>query len=75
MRTTLELDDRVLAAARSMARTRRITLGQAVSELALVGVDADVNEGPLASGHFPMLPPVPGHLITDAMVEQALADD
>lgn len=38
MRTTLELDDRVLAAARSLARARGTSLGEAVSELARRGL-------------------------------------
>ena len=35
MRTTLDLDDDLLDAARLMARRRGVTLGQVVSELAL----------------------------------------
>lgn len=76
VRTTLDLDDRVLAAARSRARARGITIGQAVSELALLGHEAqECASGPIANGDFPMLPPVPGHVITDELVEAALADD
>lgn len=73
MRTTLDLDDRVLVAARSRAATRGITLGRAVSELALIG--QDIERGTLTTADFPMLPPVEGHIITDAMVAEALADD
>lgn len=73
MRTTLDIDDRVLAAARSRARARGITIGQALSELALRGYQAD--EAPHAQKDFPMLPAVPGHVITDEMVERALAED
>ena len=77
MRTTVDLDDRVLAAARARARTYRITLGQAISELALKGYEAEEAEAavPGAEGEFPMLPRVHGHVITDEMVERALADD
>ncbi|CAN5566009.1 hypothetical protein BH23ACT6_BH23ACT6_19870 [soil metagenome] len=76
MRTTLDLDDRVLAAARSRARATGVTLGQAVSQLALRGYERE--QGPSAEvvgDGFPMLPLVPGHVITDEMVEEALADD
>lgn len=74
--TTLDLDDRVLAAARSRARIRGITVGQAVSELALLGYEAQERMAePVTGGGFPMLPPVPGHVITDEMVEAALADN
>jgi hypothetical protein len=44
VRTTLDLDDTVLAAARSLARSRRISLGDAVSELARRGLLAPVAE-------------------------------
>lgn len=77
MRTTVDLDDRMLAAARSRARTRRITLGQAVSELAMRGYEAEEAASAPAGGSrdFPMLPGVPGHVITDEMVERALSED
>ena len=75
MRTTLDLDDRVLAAARSRAHVRGISLGTAVSELALEGYNA---QGPPARAAddeaIPALPRVPGHVITDEMVENALSD-
>lgn len=74
MRTTLDLDDRVLAAARSLARTRGITLGQAVSELALRGAEVEAPAPQRGDNDFPMLPRVPGHVITDDMVENALED-
>jgi hypothetical protein len=38
MRTTLQLDDDVLGAARSLARTEGKTIGQVVSELARRGL-------------------------------------
>lgn len=72
MRTTLELDDRVLAAARAHARARKVSLGQAVSELALRGIDQESVVRP--AGGFPVLPRVAGHVITDEMVEEALDD-
>lgn len=37
MRTTLEIDDRVLAVARERARREGVSLGRAVSDLALRG--------------------------------------
>lgn len=76
MRTTVDLDARVLAAARSRARTHTITLGQAISELALKGIEAEEAQVTRSDGDpFPMLPRVEGHVITDEMVERALADD
>lgn len=38
MRTTVDVDEGVLAAARAMARDTKMTLGQAISELALRGL-------------------------------------
>lgn len=75
MRTTVDIDDRVLAVARSRARTHRITLGRAISELALKGYEAQEAEVALGGDDFPMLPEVDGHVITDDMVERALVDD
>jgi hypothetical protein len=40
MRTTLEIDDAVLAAARALARDGGISIGAAVSELALRGLSS-----------------------------------
>jgi hypothetical protein len=37
MRTTLTIDDRVLAAARSRAQRDGISIGEALSQLALIG--------------------------------------
>lgn len=76
MRTTLDLGDRVLAAARSRAHVRGISLGKAVSELALEGYAAQVPPARAADEEsIPTLPHVPGHVITDEMVENALSDD
>lgn len=60
MRTTLDIDDTVLAAAKSLARSKGISLGRAVSELALRGlVPAEERSGPtsvdLAYSPFPLI--------------------
>lgn len=75
MRTTLDIDERVLAVARSRSASSGISLGTAVSELALKGVEAELAAVRPAAGGFPTLPSVPGHLITDEMVGAALAED
>lgn len=73
MRTTLTIDDRVLAAARSRAHQRGSSVGKALSELALIGYEAELSE--VADTHgFPMLPRVAGHVITAEMVDDALDD-
>lgn len=70
MRTTLELDDDVVAAARELAATERRSLGSVVSELARRGltpakVDAD--------GDLPVIRvPAGTSPITPEMVRRAL---
>lgn len=76
MRTTVDLDPRVLAAARArVSQGRSRSLGQAISDLALAGLDAGqpMNE-PSVDG-LVLLPSTPGHVITDQMVAEALADE
>ncbi|MEI5675154.1 MULTISPECIES: hypothetical protein [unclassified Nocardioides] len=72
MRTTLSIDDRVLAAARSRARREGISLGEAVSRLALIGYEAERVAARSTAGGFPMLPSVEGHVITTELVDDAL---
>lgn len=82
MRTTLDVDDTVLAAARSLARSRGISLGQAVSELARRGLAADSSSPPepwsvvmdVAYSPFPVLIGDPGTIVTDELVAD-LRDD
>jgi hypothetical protein len=74
MRTTLELDDRLLRAARAMAEQRGISLGAAVSELALRGLvggtGVTASRGSAPDG-FPLLPLGPAdHVITDELVAE-----
>lgn len=74
MRTTLDLDDRVLAAARAKASAESISLGRAVSLLALSTLEVahvrpegfpvfEPTSNPVNTGH--MNTP---HVITDEMV-------
>ena len=44
MRTTVNIDDDVLSAARGLARARSIPLGQAISELIRRGLQREVGE-------------------------------
>lgn len=50
MRTTVTLDSDVLRAARSLARSRSISLGAAISELARRGLE---QQRPVSEGAFP----------------------
>lgn len=72
MRTTLEIDDVVLAAARSRAAARGISLGKAVSELALRGLlpaaptDQPAGLADVSYAPFPVF--IDGPLVTDELV-------
>lgn len=73
MRTTLDLDPVVLSAARAKAAAERISLGKAVSELALSGLRVPSSQLAAAS-RFPVLSGVPGRPVTDELVA-AYRDD
>jgi hypothetical protein len=69
----VNLDARVIAAARALAHSRRISMGRAVSVLALRGLEQADSAATGDSG-FPVLARVAGHVITDDMVEAARDD-
>lgn len=76
MRTTLNLDERAAVAARARARHRRISLGEAVSELVLAGLAAE--DGARPEPHpagLTLLPSAEGHVLTTEMVAEALDED
>lgn len=71
MRTTLDIDDSVLAAARSLARARGCSVGQAVSELALRGLREDrPAHAPIDVSYspFPVIVGDVGTVVTDELV-------
>lgn len=68
MRTTLEIDDAVLAAARALARDESISLGAAVSELARRGL-RPASPSLMRRG-FPVLDDVEGPPITLELVNR-----
>lgn len=73
MRTTLEIDDDVLRAARTLADQRGISLGAAVSALALRGL-----RPPMAApaARFPVRVPINhSHVISDELVAAHRDDD
>ena len=67
MRTTLDLDPVVISAARAKANAERISLGRAVSALALAGLKAPRVTG-ATSSNFPVLSGVAGHPVTSELV-------
>lgn len=72
VRTTLDIDDVILSAARNKASAEGISVGRALSDLARAGLRGQP-VAPVAG--FPILRGVPGHLVTDEMVATALDDD
>jgi hypothetical protein len=73
VRTTLELDDEVMEAARKIARERRITLGEVISELARRSL---ANDGtPKMRNGVLLFVPKPGGLRPDLAIVNRLRDD
>jgi len=73
MRTTLELDDDVIAAARELAAAERRSLGSVVSDLARRGLTPARVE---ADGDLPVVRvPAGTAAITPEMVRRALDED
>lgn len=73
MRTTLDLDENLLAIARVRAKERGISLGAAVSEMMRQGLRVPVQAG--RSG-FPVFEPPPGApVVTDELVARYRDDD
>ncbi|MGL4745668.1 MAG: hypothetical protein ACRCXL_14945 [Dermatophilaceae bacterium] len=70
MRTTVDIDDTVLAAARSLSRASRVSLGAAISELARRGLAAPVASTHVDTAHtpFPVLVDSTGHIVTSELV-------
>lgn len=75
VRTTLDLNEKLLVAAKARAREQGITLGSAISALALAGLAAEDANRPVDDHGLRLLPHLPGHVITDEMVADALADE
>lgn len=75
MRTTLDLDDRVLASARALAQEKGISLGSAVSELALRGLRPLNASSTVTPSPFPTFQDLPdADPVTPEMVRDALDD-
>lgn len=71
MRTTLDIDDTVLAAARSLAQADGVSLGTAVSRLALRGLRGEQSsplQADIAYADFPILLGSPDHPVTSELI-------
>ncbi len=76
MRTTLDINPRVLAAARArVSEGQSKSLGEAVSDLALAGLESTKPTQGASRGGLVFLTSPPGHVITDAMVAEAMLDE
>lgn len=74
MRTTLTIDDDVLAAAKQFADSRGITLGEAVSQLARATLAERRRHGGTRNG-IVLLPATPGALAATLDDVNALRDE
>jgi hypothetical protein len=72
MRTTLDLDDDVLAAARSIAAARKQTMGKVVSDLVRQSLATKLTKAP--SG-VPLLPHRPGVIVTNELIDKLREDE
>lgn len=81
MRTTLDIDDDVLVAAKERARRERKTAGQVVSELLRLALTAPpaplgsgaVHESPAVYGFRPF--PSRGGIVTNDLIDRLREDD
>jgi len=74
MRTTLDIDEDVLAAAKELAVQRKSTAGRVLSELAREAL-RPVDAAPTVRGGVPLLPPRTGEGTVTPEVVYRLRDD
>ena len=74
MRTTLNLAEDVLWAAKELAAQRGVPMGQVVSELARKGL-APKNDGTVMRNGVPLLPPRAGARPVSLAIVNALRDE
>lgn len=72
MRTTLDLDEDVLAAARSIAAARNQTIGKVVSDLLRESLTLKPTKQ--RSG-IPLLPRRPGVIVTNELIDKIRKDE
>ena len=76
MRTTLDIDDDVLTAAKQLAKKRNATAGEVISDLARTALTkpSTPDEEPRYRNGFRLLPRT-GRIITSEMVRKWLEED
>ena len=75
MRTTLEIDDDVLEAARELARLNRRGIGRTISELARRGLAPDSTPARELESGVPVWIHAPGAVAVTSELVRNLADD
>ena len=75
MRTTLDIDDTVLAAAKELARVRGQSAGAVISELARKGLQGERSKN-RRKGEFPVFDvPADAETLTTGLVETIIEDE
>ena len=74
MRTTLDIDDDVLIAAKELASSRKTTAGKVISELARRGFRSVSKDSDRVRNGFELLP-TGGTTVTVGLVDKLLDDD
>ena len=79
MRTTLDIDDDVLAAARELARRQRRSIGKVISELARDSLTGQPSTSEVAEGEafygFRPLPRRTNKVVTNQLIDRLRDDD
>jgi hypothetical protein len=79
MRTTLDIDDDVLQAAKERARRENKTAGEVISELARIALTTTAPASPKASeprSHYGIRPfPKRGGVVTNELIDRLREDD
>jgi hypothetical protein len=74
MRTTLDIDDDVLQAAKELAAVRKSTAGQVISELARMALTRGRTRKPIIRNGFELLP-AGGAVVTAELVDKLAEDE
>ncbi len=74
MRTTLNIDDDVLLAAKELAAAQKKTAGEVISELARKTLRGGTKEKAKVRNGFTLLPPG-GTIVTSELVEKLLEEE
>jgi Arc/MetJ family transcription regulator len=74
MRTTLDIDDDVLAAAKELATSQKSTVGQVLSDLARTAMTRAAEKQPKYRNGFRLLPRT-GKVITSELIEKLMEEE